>query len=115
MNETHTQLNDTHTQMNETHTQTNETRDSFVCVCIMKSSDSHKIKSYVSYAEYSLFYRALLQKRPIILSILLVAATPYETDIRQTERKRDRDKKRERERGRVCVCVCVYFVLSVRI
>ena len=28
-------------------------------------------------AEYSLFDRALLQKRPTILSILLVAATPY--------------------------------------
>ena len=28
------------------------------------------IKLQVSFAEYSLFYRALLQKRPIILSIL---------------------------------------------
>jgi len=35
------------------------------------------IKLYVSFAEYSLFYRALLQKRPIILSILLTVATPY--------------------------------------
>jgi len=33
------------------------------------------IKLQVSYAEYSLFCRALLQERPIILSILLVAAT----------------------------------------
>jgi len=32
----------------------------------------------VSFAEYSLFYRALLQKRPIILRNLLVEATPYE-------------------------------------
>ena len=29
------------------------------------------VKSYVSFAEYPLFYRSLLQKRPIILSILL--------------------------------------------
>ena len=31
----------------------------------------------VSFAEYRLFYRALLQKRPIILRSLLVVATPY--------------------------------------
>jgi len=35
------------------------------------------IKLWVSFAEYRLFYRALLQKRPIILSILLPVATPY--------------------------------------
>jgi len=35
------------------------------------------IKLWVSYAEYSLFYRAFLLKRPIILSILFTAATPY--------------------------------------
>jgi len=33
-------------------------------------------KSQVSFAEYRLFYRALLQKRPIILSILLTKSTP---------------------------------------
>jgi len=32
------------------------------------------IKSWVSFAEYRLFYRALLQKRPIILSILRIEA-----------------------------------------
>ena len=32
---------------------------------------------YVSFAEYRLFYRALLQKRPIIINGLLVVATPY--------------------------------------
>ena len=37
------------------------------------------IKLSVSFAEYSLFYRALLLKRPIILSILLTVATPYAT------------------------------------
>jgi len=35
------------------------------------------IKLQVSFAEYSLFYRALLRKRPVILSILLTVATPY--------------------------------------
>jgi len=34
------------------------------------------IKLYVSFAEYGLFYRALLQKRPIILRRLLHVATP---------------------------------------
>ena len=34
------------------------------------------IKLQVSFAEYSLFYRALLQKRPIVLWILLTVATP---------------------------------------
>jgi len=38
------------------------------------------IKLQVSLAEYGLFYRALLQKRPIILSILLTEATPYVKD-----------------------------------
>ena len=33
------------------------------------------IKSQVSFAEYCLFCRALLQERPIILSILLTVAT----------------------------------------
>jgi len=31
----------------------------------------------VSFAEYRLFYRALLQKRPIILRSLLIVASPY--------------------------------------
>ena len=35
----------------------------------------------VSFAEYRLFNRALLQKRPIILSILLTKATPYQSGI----------------------------------
>jgi len=34
------------------------------------------LKLYVSFAEYSLFYRALLQKRPTILRSLLTVATP---------------------------------------
>ena len=35
------------------------------------------IKLQVSCTEYSLFYRALLQQRPLNLSILLTEATPY--------------------------------------
>jgi len=35
------------------------------------------LKLYVSFAEHRLFYKALLQKRPIILRSLLVVATPY--------------------------------------
>ena len=34
-------------------------------------------KLQVSCAEYNLFYRALLQKRPIICRSLLIEATPY--------------------------------------
>jgi len=33
-------------------------------------------KIQVPFAEYGLFYRSLLQKRPVILSILLTVATP---------------------------------------
>ena len=35
------------------------------------------LKWHVSFAEYRLFYRALLQKRPMILRGLLIVATPY--------------------------------------
>ena len=35
-------------------------------------------KLYVSFAEYRLLYRAVLQKRPIILRSLLIEATPYD-------------------------------------
>ena len=35
------------------------------------------LKLLVSFAEYRLFYRALLQKRPIILRSLLIAKTCY--------------------------------------
>jgi len=35
------------------------------------------LKAKVSFAEYRLFYRALLQKRPLILRSLLIVATPY--------------------------------------
>jgi len=34
-------------------------------------------KLSVSFAEYRVFYRAILQKRPVILRSLLIVATPY--------------------------------------
>jgi len=36
------------------------------------------LKLQVSFAEYSLLYRYLLQKRPVILRSLLIEATPYQ-------------------------------------
>jgi len=38
-------------------------------------------KLWVSFAEYRLFYRALLQKRPMILRSLLIVATPYHSTV----------------------------------
>ena len=37
-------------------------------------------KFYISFAEYRLFYRALLQKRPTILRSLIIEANPYKGD-----------------------------------
>jgi len=37
--------------------------------------DDSKLQVY--FAEYRLFYRVLLQKRPVIMRCLLVVATPY--------------------------------------
>jgi len=37
----------------------------------------HSLKLHISFAEYSLLYRALLQKRPILLRRLLIVASPY--------------------------------------
>ena len=56
------------------------------------------IKLKVSFAEYRLFYRALLQKRPVILSILLTKATPQDNDVSP---------------ALLCVCECVCINESV--
>jgi len=49
----------------------------FRSMCHMgKSRFVGSLKAQVSFAEYSLFYRALLQKTPIILTSLLVVAPP---------------------------------------
>jgi len=46
---------------------------------LLSSTLIHRVTSYArTSAEYSLFHRALLQKRPIILRSLLIVATPYE-------------------------------------
>jgi len=49
-----------------------------------------QIKLYVSFAKNNLFFRALLQKRPIILGSLLIVATPYfwtAQDVRTLDRR----------------------------
>jgi len=48
-------------------------------ICVVSSKkETTFLKLQVSFAEYRLFYRALLQKRPIILRSLLTEATPYQ-------------------------------------
>ena len=44
----------------------------------------------VSFAEYRLFYRALLQKRNVILSILLTETIPYKIETNQIVQKKVR-------------------------
>ena len=55
--------------------------DSFICLVVAESVHALRILSRPTTryrgTEYSLFYRALLQKRPVSLSILLTVATPY--------------------------------------
>ena len=47
---------------------------------LLRSVGASKLQ--VSFAEFSLFNRALLQKRPIILRSLQVVATPYVEQVR---------------------------------
>ena len=49
--------------------------DSYSCMGLLRLVGSLKLQ--VSFAEYSLFFRAPLQKRPVILRSLLIVATPY--------------------------------------
>ena len=49
---------------------------------------SRMLKIQVSSQNTGLFCRALLQKRPIFLSILLIVATPYDKVIRHHEMQR---------------------------
>jgi len=44
--------------------------------CYGVATISRLLQMQVSFAEYRLFHRALLQKRPIIIRSLLVVATP---------------------------------------
>ena len=48
---------------------------SWCCMGWLQLVGSFKLQ--VSFAEYTLFYRALLQKRPIVSRSLLIEATPY--------------------------------------
>ena len=80
-------------------------------------------KLYVSFAEYRLFYRALLQKRRVILRSLRIVASPYvgcaqkskpqlslslslslflslACSYRRNKRAREREREREIERER---------------
>jgi len=54
-----------------------ETTDGFMYASTAVKGFVGSLKSQVSFAQNSLFYRALLQKRPIILRSVLVIATPY--------------------------------------
>jgi len=47
-------------------------------VCYGVATISRLLKLDVSFAQHSLFYRALLQKRPIILRSLLIVAILYQ-------------------------------------
>jgi len=53
----------------------------YICVCTYERCMGWlglvgSLKLQISFAEYSLVYRALLQKRPIIFRSLLIEATP---------------------------------------
>jgi len=65
-------------------------------------------KLQVSFAEYRLFYRALLQKRHIILRSLLIVATPH-------EKKIDVCFSRQLYRSLIYMlcCVCVFLCVFV--
>ena len=44
------------------------------CVCVCESKLVSSLKTSVTFAEYSLFHRALLQKRPMFEGSLLIVA-----------------------------------------
>jgi len=53
--------------------------NSWLCVhSLYPVTISRFLKLWVSFADYRLFYRAVLQKRPSILRSLLIVATQYE-------------------------------------
>jgi len=73
-----------------------------------------RLKLQVYFAEYSLFYRALLQKRPIILRSLLIVATPYvPISLVVSVSMSVSMSVRVRVCVRVCVFVCVYVCAFV--
>ena len=72
------------------------------------------LKLYVSFAKEPYNRDYVLQKRPIILSILLTVATPYcNLRLRRSIMSRIEDKRRARCEGRHCVCLCVFVCVCV--
>jgi len=63
-----------------------------------------KLKRHVSFAEYRLFYRALLQKRPIILRSLLIIAAGCEAKVEWQQSRSD-------SIGCVCILWMIKFIL----
>jgi len=51
-------------------------RSHLICIAMGWLQLVGSLKLWVSFAEYRLFYRALLQKRPVMLRSLLIVATP---------------------------------------
>jgi len=87
------------------------------CSCVWYICDIHihgvatirkLLKIYVSFAAYHLLYRALLQKKPIILRSLLIAATPYHTCVTTSTLHKHRFKLRYS-----CTCKYEYGVASI--
>jgi len=72
------------------------------------------LKLQVSFAEYRLFYRALLQKIPIILRILLLVATPQQNDNSLLKNAQNSGPFCScKVRVAVCVAVCVAVLVAV--
>ena len=65
------------------------------------------LKLWVSFAEYSLFYRALFQKRSIILRSLLTVVTPLVATICRLPKLSSSPYKQTKWKLRARVCVCV--------
>ena len=54
-------------------------RPSYVTHCMYGVATVSRLLKIISlFSKYRLFYRALLQKRPMILRSLLIVATPYQ-------------------------------------
>ena len=63
------------------------------------------LKLHVSFAEYRLFDRALLQKRPMLLGSLLIAATPYQVG-KQKETYLPKETHFPKDAHLLVECVC---------
>jgi len=70
------------------------------------------LKLYVSFAEYHLFYRAFLRKRPIILRSLLIVATPYAYSVVALKCT---TQKQYTRKYYVRVCICAYMSIYIHV